>query len=90
MNKSYIANALASIIAIIGLVLDNQLVFMVGLFAVSGAVTNAIAIHMLFEKVPFLYGSGVVENRFVQFKEGIHSLMMNEFFSQKRTYNAFF
>lgn len=89
MNKSYITNLLAVIVAVIGFIIDNQVVFMVGLFALSGAITNALAIHMLFEKVPFLYGSGVVENRFTQFKEGIHSLMMNEFFTKENLQRFF-
>ena len=53
---------------------------MAGLFALSGGLTNWIAIHMLFEKVPFLYGSGVIPNRFEDFKNGIKNLIMNEFF----------
>lgn len=89
MNKSFITNLLAFIVTVIGYFLENQLVFMVGLFALSGAITNALAIHMLFEKVPFLYGSGVVENRFSQFKEGIHSLMMNEFFTKENLQRFF-
>lgn len=83
MNKSFISNFFAFIIAVIGYVSNNEILFMIGIFAFSGAITNAIAVHMLFEKVPFLYGSGVVENRFVQFKQGIHSLMMNEFFTKE-------
>ena len=83
MNKSFLANALALALIFIGFYLDNNIVYMVGLFAFSGAITNALAIHMLFEKVPFLYGSGVVENRFEEFKVGIHSLMMNEFFTKE-------
>lgn len=53
----------------------------VGLFALSGAITNWLAIHMLFEKVPGLYGSGVIPSRFEEFKEGIRSLVMGQFFS---------
>jgi len=60
-----------------------------GLFALSGAVTNQLAIHMLFEKVPFLYGSGVIPNRFEAFKESIKNLMMNEFFTREQL-EAFF
>lgn len=89
MSKSFVANFLAFIIAVVGFLLNNELLLMVGLFALSGAVTNAIAIYMLFEKVPFLYGSGVVENRFTQFKEGIHSLMMNEFFTKQNLQRFF-
>ena len=60
-----------------------------GLFALSGAVTNQLAIHMLFEQVPFLYGSGVIPNRFEAFKESIKNLMMNEFFTREQL-EAFF
>jgi len=52
-----------------------------GLFALSGAITNQLAIYMLFEKVPFLYGSGVIPMRFEAFKDSIKNLMMSEFFT---------
>jgi uncharacterized membrane protein YheB (UPF0754 family) len=70
------------VVVILGFVLKQDMLFMVGLFALSGAITNALAIHMLFEKVPFLYGSGVVEDRFHEFKNGIHSLIMEQFFTK--------
>ncbi len=89
MNKSLITNLLALFLTIIGFTTQQDTLFMVGLFALSGAITNALAVHMLFEKVPFLYGSGVVENRFSQFKEGIHSLMMNEFFTKENLQRFF-
>lgn len=57
--------------------------FAVGLFALSGAVTNWLAIHMLFEKVPLLYGSGVIPARFEDFKAGIRNLMMEQFFTEE-------
>ncbi len=53
----------------------------VGFFALSGALTNWLAIHMLFEKVPFLYGSGVIPNRFAELKQSIKQLMMDQFFT---------
>lgn len=89
MNKSFISNFLAILLILIGFFANNEILLTIGLFAFSGAVTNAIAIHMLFEKVPFLYGSGVVESRFEEFKRGIYSLMMNEFFT-KENLNRFF
>lgn len=89
MNKSFVTNIIAILVTLVGVVLEDNLLFMVGLFALSGAITNAIAVHMLFEKVPFLYGSGVVENRFEQFKVGIHSLMMNEFFTKENLQRFF-
>jgi len=83
MNKSVGTNLVASLIVVVGLLTENNIVLTVGLFALSGAVTNWIAVHMLFEKVPFLYGSGVVENRFEQFKTSIHTLIMNQFFTKE-------
>lgn len=55
---------------------QSELMKSIGFFALSGAVTNWLAIHMLFEKVPFLYGSGVIPNRFDEFKLAIKDLMM--------------
>ncbi|MCV6608664.1 MAG: DUF445 domain-containing protein [Campylobacterales bacterium] len=83
MNKSLLTNLVALLVTITGLIFDSHLLFMVGLFALSGALTNWLAIHMLFEKVPFLYGSGVVTQKFEEFKKGIHSLMMSEFFTKE-------
>jgi len=61
----------------------NALLF-TGLFALSGAVTNQLAIHMLFEKVPFLYGSGVIEKNFDTFKISIKEMIMKQFFTKKQ------
>ena len=61
----------------------------IGLFALSGALTNWLAVHMLFEKVPGLYGSGVIVLKFQEFKRAIHSLIMKEFFNDDHL-NRFF
>jgi len=53
----------------------------VGFFALSGAITNWLAIHMLFERVPGLYGSGVIPLHFEDFKKGIRNLIMEQFFT---------
>uniref|UniRef100_UPI00404837D2 DUF445 domain-containing protein n=1 Tax=Aliarcobacter sp. TaxID=2321116 RepID=UPI00404837D2 len=83
MNKSDITNIITVLIMAYGYSNGNDVIFMVGLFALSGAVTNTLAIHMLFEKVPYLYGSGVIENKFGQFKQSIHNLLMNQFFTKE-------
>lgn len=83
MNKSIITNGLAAIVIIIGYQLQHQVVLNIGLFALSGAITNWLAIHMLFEKVPGLYGSGVIPARFEDFKLGIKELMMSQFFTSE-------
>ena len=36
---------------------------------------------MLFDRVPLLYGSGVIPRRFNEFKQGIKDLILNEFFT---------
>jgi uncharacterized membrane protein YheB (UPF0754 family) len=55
-----------------------------GLFALSGSVTNQLAIHMLFEKVPFLYGSGIILDRFESIREALKTLIMEQFFSTEK------
>lgn len=83
MDKSFITNSLAVLLVITGFVTKNELVLTIGLFALSGAITNWLAIHMLFEKVPGLYGSGVIPARFEDFKKAIRSLMMEQFFTEE-------
>ncbi|MGY8899263.1 MAG: DUF445 domain-containing protein [Paraglaciecola sp.] len=83
MNKSILTNVVALLLLILGLVLENIIMTTVGIFALSGAVTNWLAIHMLFEKVPLLYGSGVIPQRFEEFKAGIRELMMTQFFTEQ-------
>ncbi len=91
INKSAITNLIGGSLVLIGYFVpfgaDNswyqQVVFNVGLFAFSGGITNWIAVFMLFEKVPGLYGSGVIPSRFQEFKQGIKSLMMNQFFTKE-------
>ncbi len=85
MNKSLTTNITAVLIVVIGYfspICDN-IIMMTGVFALSGSVTNWIAVYMLFEKVPLLYGSGVIPNRFEDFKIGIKNLIIEEFFNKK-------
>ena len=44
---------------------------------------------MLFEKVPGFYGSGVIPARFEDFKEGIHRLIMKQFFTTENVARFF-
>ena len=55
-----------------------------GLFALSGAITNSLAIYMIFNKIPFLYGSGIIELNFENFKSSIKSMIMEQFFTKNR------
>ena len=83
LNKSLTTNlvALAIICASYLSPKYNEIIYLTGLFALSGGITNWLAIHMLFEKVPFFYGSGVIPSRFEEFKLGIKQLVMTEFFT---------
>jgi len=83
MNKSLVTNILALTIAFCGYFLHQPILFSIGLFAVSGAITNWLAVYMLFEKVPGLYGSGVIPARFEEFKLAIKNLMMGQFFTDE-------
>jgi len=84
MNKSVVTNFIAAVCVAVGYFFEQSIVLSIGLFALSGAVTNLLAIHMLFEKVPFLYGSGVITLKFARFKEAIKHLIVTEFFSPEK------
>ncbi len=76
-------NILALALMGAGYHIQNDYLWFAGLFAFSGAITNWLAIHMLFEKIPGLYGSGVIPARFEEFKFAIKQLMMEQFFTEK-------
>lgn len=83
LNKSVVTNLAAFAIIILGFISPvlSGLIKSIGFFALSGAITNWLAIHMLFEKVPYCYGSGVIPERFEEFKHSIKKLMMEQFFT---------
>lgn len=88
INKSFVTNFTALLLVLVGHYLTLQqhqwadMLLMVGYFSLSGGLTNWIAIHMLFEKIPFLYGSGVIPIHFQEFKQGIKDLILEEFFNE--------
>ncbi|MFI3135736.1 MAG: DUF445 family protein [Methylococcaceae bacterium] len=83
LNKNFMTNFIAVLLIGVGYIspVQPELIKNIGFFALSGAITNWLAIYMLFEKVPFLYGSGVIPNRFEEFKASIKNLMMTQFFT---------
>jgi uncharacterized membrane protein YheB (UPF0754 family) len=93
ITKSSVTNILSCLITLIGYFMEpgpvQHIVWTFGVFAVSGAITNWIAIYMLFDKVPLCYGSGVIPNRFEEFKSGIKRLVINEFFTLERVESFF-
>jgi len=93
LNKSNLTNIIALFLVGAALLIDDarisQPLLYTGLFAFSGAITNALAIHMLFEKVPLLYGSGVITNRFEAIKSALHVMMMEQFFTRAQIEDFF-
>jgi len=85
MNKSLLTNIVAILICIGAYAFPDyaEYFFTVSIFALSGGLTNWLAVHMLFEKIPLLYGSGVISNRFEDFKAGIKTLIVSEFFTRE-------
>lgn len=85
MNKPILSNLLALAVLLFSFIDTpvSSYCFSVGVFALSGGITNWLAVHMLFEKIPFIVGSGVIEIQFEAFKKGIKQLILNEFFNKK-------
>lgn len=85
---SFFANFTAVILLLCGHFLGNIHIYYAGLFALSGGVTNWLAVYMLFEKIPFLYGSGVIENNFEKLKIAIKEVILTQIISQDAIENA--
>ncbi len=91
LDKTLMTNGIAAILVIIGFVspIVGHQIKSVGFFALSGALTNWLAVHMLFEKVPYLYGSGVIPNQFATFRTEIRKLIMTQFFTYENILRYF-
>ena len=85
-TKASITTGIALAITLISFLFESygNLLASVGLFALSGSITNWLAVHMLFEKIPFLYGSGVIPNRFSRFKYELKTIILVQFFDRER------
>ena len=84
MNKTLTTNSVAGLILVSSFIDSpfQNILFNVGAFALSGSLTNNLAIYMLFEKIPLIYGSGVIQNNFDHFKVAIKGLVLEEFFNR--------
>jgi len=92
LDKSVTPNLAAVAVALLGYALGGDsgaVVLSVGLFALSGALTNWLAVHMLFERVPGLYGSGVILLHFEELKRGIVELVREELFGADKVERLF-
>ena len=91
MSKSLATNLVSIALIVAGFYSPHyaDAIKSMGFFAFSGAITNWLAIYMLFERVPLLYGSGVIPSRFAEFKVGIKELVMGQFFSEENIASFF-
>ena len=92
LNKTVAPNLIAVIIIALSFLFAqpvSSILLSTGLFALSGALTNWLAVHMLFERVPGLYGSGVIVLHFEQFKSGILRMVHEHLFNQERVEKVF-
>ena len=89
MNKTLTTNSVAAAILVSSFIESpyQNILFNVGAFALSGSLTNNLAVYMLFEKIPLIYGSGVVQINFNQFKVAIKGLILEEFFNRDNVLN---
>lgn len=90
-NKGDVSNVVTFVIFCIGVLMrflgrKDELasaILAFGLFGFAGGATNAIAVTMLFDKIPFLIGSGVIPRRFKDILEALKSLILDTFFEEK-------
>ena len=84
-EKRIWTNLIASALVVLGFLTYepwSKTLLNIGLFSLSGALTNWLAVYMLFERVPGIYGSGVIPLHFEDFKTGIRQLIMRQFFDR--------
>jgi uncharacterized membrane protein YheB (UPF0754 family) len=88
-EKGNVSNLISFLILGFGLigrlqeVAGSEWVLAVGLFGFAGGVTNWLAVKMLFDKVPLLYGSGVIPNRFREIRQTVKDTIMRHFFDEE-------
>lgn len=52
------------------------------LYGLSGSITNSLAIKMIFDKIPFIWGSGIIEKNFTLFQIKLKETLMEHLFNQ--------
>jgi uncharacterized membrane protein YheB (UPF0754 family) len=89
VNMGDMANFCTFLIMIIGIVLKHFLnntfsryVLAFGLFGFAGGITNWLAVKMLFDKIPFLLGSGVIPRQFKEIRRAIKDAVLQMFFDK--------
>ncbi|XRB15161.1 DUF445 domain-containing protein [Pseudoscourfieldia marina] len=90
LEKGALVNEVACVIMVIGIALHKGAgvsagfwIFYFGLFGFAGGITNWIAIKMLFDEIPGVYGSGIIPKQFKQIRTTIKRMVMETFFEPK-------
>jgi len=92
LEKGNISNVVTFLFMVAGMVMrftmddwdDNiagRYILAFGLFGFAGGVTNWLAIKMLFDEVPGLYGSGIIPKQFKQIRMTMKVMIMDTFFA---------
>ncbi len=88
-EKGNVSNLISFALLAIGLwgrvagINGSEWVLAVGLFGFAGGATNWLAVKMLFDRVPLLYGSGVIPARFRAIREAVKDAIMRYFFDEE-------
>ena len=88
-EKGNVSNLISLTLLVAGLwgrvegVNGSEWVLAVGLFGFAGGTTNWLAVKMLFDRVPLLYGSGVIPARFRAIREAVKDAIMRYFFDEE-------
>ncbi len=86
MDKGTFSNLVSAALFGVGLVLPGgafqEVVLSIGMFAFSGGITNALAVKMLFDRIPGLAGSGVIPARFKEIRAKVKNLILEHFFDE--------
>ncbi|MDE2742517.1 MAG: DUF445 family protein, partial [Gemmatimonadota bacterium] len=88
-EKGNVSNLISFALLVAGLwgriegISGSEWVLAVGLFGFAGGATNWLAVKMLFDRVPLLYGSGVIPARFRAIREAVKDAIMRYFFDEE-------
>eukprot|EP01104_Vermistella_antarctica_P020306 TRINITY_DN8643_c0_g1_i1.p1 TRINITY_DN8643_c0_g1~~TRINITY_DN8643_c0_g1_i1.p1 ORF type:complete len:352 (+),score=104.08 TRINITY_DN8643_c0_g1_i1:336-1391(+) len=88
INKGFISNFITFWIMVVGItmrlvvpdLIASRFVLAIGLFGFSGGITNWLAIKMLFDRIPGVYGSGIIPSKFVEIRETVKNVVLKTFF----------
>jgi uncharacterized membrane protein YheB (UPF0754 family) len=93
VNKGTVSNLISAATFGTGLAMPactaREFVVPMALFAFSGGITNALAVKMLFDRVPGLIGSGVIPARFREIRAKVKQLILEHFFDREHLQQFF-